>query len=253
MKCMRVESEHVCEQGGWYHFYEKGFAEKANDFIPKKTQPPRRINAGSLMLGWGDRTEGGMIADLSAALHVSIASLLSLGVAWAAEYNAWAFPMSDGEGSVIGIRLRNASGFKWAVRGSQQGIFLPQTEFHSEDGTAYLPEGPTDTAACLSLGLYAIGRPNCLSGGEQIKIALKRMGARRIVIVTDNDSLKKRPDGSEFRPGYVGAKALRKFLGMKSVMWTPPGSIKDVREFVQRGGTAQLIQSTINTQIWTTK
>lgn len=253
MKCMRVQSEHPCEQGGWWHFYDKGFAEKARDFIPSRTPPPRSINAGSLMLGWMERTMPESVTGLAADLGVTELSLNSVGVAWAAEYNAWAFPMKDGEGKTIGIRLRNAAGFKWAVRGSSQGIFIPDSEFNDPTRTVFLPEGPTDTAACLSLGLWAIGRPNCLTGAEQITTALKRIGAKRVVVVADNDSLKKRPDGSEFRPGYDGARALQKSLKMKSILWHPPGAVKDVRDFISKGGTAQLIQSMIKDRVWPTK
>ena len=246
---MREPSDHVCEQGGWYHFYDSKVVSRPKDFPTKKAEPKKQIDAASMMLGWSGRTTEAELISLSERLGLSVTSLRAVDAVWAAEHSAWAFPMRDGSGSIIGIRLRNNEGFKWAVSGSRQGIFIPMPETH--DGIVFLPEGPTDCAACFDLGLFAIGRPTCMTGGEQIKIALQRLGIHKAVIIADNDGLKQRGNGTEFRPGYSGAEMLRKVLGIKSVIWTPPGVIKDVREFKQRGGTAALIMSAIKNRIWT--
>jgi hypothetical protein len=70
--------------------------------------------------------------------------------------------MCDGYGEVVGIRLRNERG-KFAVRGSRQGVFVAGVPAQK---TLFVCEGPTDTAAAVDLGLFAVGRPNCCCGGR---------------------------------------------------------------------------------------
>ena len=151
--------------------------------------------------------------------------------------------MKNGAGNIVGIRLRKADGFKWAVTGSRQGIFIPNSD---PQKIAYLPEGPTDTAAMLTMGLFAIGRPSCNSGNEYIKEALKRLHISRVVVVADNDEIK----AGNRRPGLEGAIKLKRFLGLPSVIWMPPSPIKDVREFLGKGGTKQMIESEIKNKVW---
>lgn len=236
--CMRVVSEHPSKDGGWYHFFEG----KKIQYIPmpRREKAPPRINAASMIERWSK--DESLIYKHAIALGVSVQSLIDLSASYSFEYNAWAFPMRDGNNEIIGIRLRNNKGKKWAVTGSRSGIFIPQIK---GERTAYLVEGPTDTAAMLTLGLYAIGRPSCNAGGEMVKEHLKKSKIFKVVIVADNDSIK---NGK--RAGIEGAKKLQKDIGLSSVIWMPPSPIKDVREFVRKGGTRQLIESDINSKTW---
>ena len=208
--------------------------------MPRREKAPPRINAASMIERWSK--DESLIYKHAIALGVSVQSLIDLSASYSFEYNAWAFPMRDGNNEIIGIRLRNNKGKKWAVTGSRSGIFIPQIK---GERTAYLVEGPTDTAAMLTLGLYAIGRPSCNAGGEMVKEHLKKSKIFKVVIVADNDSIK---NGK--RAGIEGAKKLQKDIGLSSVIWMPPSPIKDVREFVRKGGTRQLIESDINSKTW---
>lgn len=246
--CMRLESAHPARDGGWYHFYQDTKYQPPT-FRPPVAQP-KRIDAQGMINKWRSQTKEFQFVCLATELKVTVESLTIIGAAWSEEHKAWAFPMFDGDGQIIGIRLRNRQGFKWAVSGSRQGIFLPY--FFEIPQVAYLPEGPTDTAAGLSLGLYTIGRPTCQSGNEQIKAALKRLGIYRAVIVSDNDE-KKKLGPREGRPGIEGAMKLKKELGLSSVIWMPPSPIKDLREFVGKGGTRQMIESDVSQKVWTKK
>ncbi len=279
MLCQRIESAYPAKVSGWYHYYDgKG---------PRPMVPVKK--AGKVH---GAISDFGRLHDLlfekygqdsnmlALSLGVSIASLVDLQVAWCPTNRAYAFPMRSGEGEIIGIRLRNISGDKWAVTGSRQGIFIPDEELKAP--ICFLPEGPTNTAALLTLGLFAIGRPNVLCGGEQIKVALKRLGIFRAVIVADNDlsrlekltaeksrleslglinsdeyaqvveKLNTLRDGDMRRPGIDGAQKLKKELaGISSCIWIPPAPFKDVRDFLKAGGTRQLIESDLKGKIWT--
>ncbi len=242
MLCQRIESTKPHSRGGWFHFYDDK-AQAGRFIIPKARPAPQAIDAEAKIRRWQAMQSQQMLTIFAENLGVTPNSLFELGCAWSVEYKAWAFPMSDGAGKIIGIRLRNETGFKWAVTGSRQGIFLPAVD---PQPITFLPEGPTDTAACLSLGLFAIGRPSCNSGNELIAQALKRLGIYKVVIVADNDEIKQ---GGK-RPGIEGAIKLKKELKLSSVIWSPPAPIKDVREFLKVGGTKQMIESEIKNKVW---
>src|SRR5690606_9675141 len=91
------------------------------------------------------------LTRLAESLGLSIESLQRLGVGWAARHRAYTFPMRRGDGTICGIRLRSPDGRKYSVRGSKQGLFIPD----GIDATDRLlvAEGPTDTAAVLDWGL----------------------------------------------------------------------------------------------------
>jgi hypothetical protein len=200
------------------------------------------------------------IKSLASELNVSPESLHELNAGYFARWSAWCFPMRGGQGEIIGARLRNNAGLKWAIPGSQSGIFIPAVavadlfEMRYND-TLFLPEGPTDTAALRSVGLLAWGRPNCNSGIGQILSLLKQhqwmQFIKRIVVVSDNDEIKTRPDGSKWYPGYDGALRLASSIHIRHTVWMTPSPHKDVRQFVKAGATADLIMSMVNKKIWT--
>ena len=120
------------------------------------------------------------------ALGVDTDCLKAIGCAWSS-LNAWAFPMRDQNENVIGIRLRNDQGDKWAVKGSKSGLFIPGEYSWFPDGICYLVEGPTDLAAAMTIGLRAFGRAACLGQETMILDYIRRNRIERLVIVTDND------------------------------------------------------------------
>ncbi len=125
--------------------------------------------------------------------------------------------MRDEMGSVIGIRLRRSDGFKWAIRGSRNGLFIPAgAYFHHH--TLCICEGPTDTAAALTLGLQVIGRPFC-RGGTQMLVSFCRQLQAPVAIVSDADG-----------PGIAGAEALAdELVGVTKVRVIRPLKGKDLR------------------------
>jgi len=146
---------------------------------------------------------------------------------------------------VIGVRLRNERGEKWAVKGGRNGLFVPNGAGASR---CYITEGPTDTAALLSLGLYAIGRPSCNEGAAMLAALLPRLGVREAVIAGDHDEDKQRPDGTTYNPGVDGSVRLSENLPVPTCVWIPP--TKDVREFVKMGATAVDVESAVRALRW---
>jgi hypothetical protein len=143
--------------------------------------------------------------------------------------------MSDGYGNIVGIRLRNDRG-KFAVRGSRQGIF---TATVPPQKTLFVCEGPTDTAAAVELGLFAVGRPNCCCGGAEIRIYARRQGVARVVVISDND-----------KPGLDGARKVGGEVRLPFAIYVPPA--KDLREFVRLGGTRLMIENALKNTVWNT-
>ncbi|MEY4385238.1 MAG: hypothetical protein RLY20_521, partial [Verrucomicrobiota bacterium] len=134
---------------------------------------------------------------------------------------------------IVGIRLRNEHG-KFAVRGSRQGIFVAETP---PQKTLFVCEGPTDLAAALELGLFAVGRPNCCCGGPEIKVFTRRHDVARVVLISDND-----------KPGLDGARKVGAELKLPFAIYVPPA--KDLREFVRLGGTRAMIENTLKGTLW---
>lgn len=243
--CQRVQSEHAAADGGWYHEYG---GTQFMPHLPSRTAP-KRINTEIVLRNFNYDA----IGSLAKQLGVSVESLNALNAAWSPKEQAWVFPMKNGAGDVVGFRTRYPDGEKRAITGSQGGLFIPNADADIQD-TAFLPEGPTDTAALLTMGFYAIGRPSCNSGTEFLKIALNRLQIKRVVVVADNDEEKTRTNGTKWRPGLDGARKLKKDLGMMSVLWMPPNPIKDCRHLLNTAGidaAKYIINDSVGSKTWT--
>ena len=91
-------------------------------------------------------------------------------------------------------------------------------------GPLFIPEGPSDTAAILTLGFPAIGRPSCSGGVDLVCAFVRRRDIQDAVVVSDNDDA-----------GRKGAKALARQLALvcKTVrVHAPDSDFKDVREWM---------------------
>lgn len=227
--CMRVESNISMRNGGWLHRDEI-----IRPYIApvKRAIPEPEIDFEGMWHPWFKSTDFQLLDGLAMSLGVDTDSLERLDAAWSG--TAWAFPMRDAQDKMIGIRLRDGKGNKWAVKGSKQGLFLPDKK---PEGTVFIVEGPTDCAAALSLGLNAIGRPSCLGQESLIVQYIRTHKIKRAVIVTDNDE-----------PGLRGAAKLQTMLPIFSTVYVPP--LKDLREFLMLGGTEEMIATAIKDLVW---
>lgn len=171
---------------------------------------------------------------LAMALGVTPRSLEVLGCVKTPYYDAWGFPMRSGTNVYVGIRIRKMSGEKWAERGSRSGLFIPQTD---PLPMVLITEGPTDTAAAISLGYFAIGRPNCCGGIDHLKEAIRYFHIRRAVIVSDLDG-----------PGLRGATTLAEHLPIPTAIICCPA--KDLRQAVANGMDRDLCDAMIKQLLW---
>ena len=250
--CARVAEGSVrrCGEAGWLHrlrhdWHPVRAARKLS--VPLTPLNPSETDFNKLAKQYqnASATRRSDLGSLASALGVSQASLNDLGIGWAtaAELRAtgtkcrnagcWTFPMAqprfdktDGKYAheVVGIRLRTSDGFKYALTGSRQGLFVP-SGFVTE-GLLLICEGPTDTAAALDLGFLAAGRPSCCGGSGMLATVCRNL---EVVIIADDDE-----------PGLRGAYELARTLVLYCRtlrVVCPPEGVNDLREWNKNGLT----------------
>jgi len=224
------------DQAGFLHILsaESRVAWQA-DAHTKAAAPAPTVNVDWLKLTTTFRSEltTSRLTNFATSLGLSIDSLIRLNVGWSTWHRAYSFPMRSADGSIVGVRLRKPTGFKYCVRGSRSALFIP--DGLETTSTLCITEGPTDCAALLDMGLVAVGRPSC-SGGVSLLVRLvRRLLPREVIVVADGD-----------QPGQVGAKTLASELSSLSVelrIVAPPLGVKDAREWKQVGAAASAVLS----------
>ena len=203
--CARVESRKRCGEGGWLHVLRDDgptwapWRRSIHVAVRMMSKPGNgKIDVAKLGADFRAAVRAEALDKLAATLGVSAESLRRLGIGWSAKHRAWAFPMQDVAGNVLGIRLRLPSGRKLSVHGGREGLFLPTlTTDHWPPTTMLLiAEGPTDTAALLDLGFLAVGRPSCTGGVRLLGELVRKLKPEGVVIVADADA-----------PGNAGLRA----------------------------------------------
>jgi hypothetical protein len=142
---------------------------------------------------------------LASMLGVSVTSLQQLEVGYEPQTSErdsehWLFPERDCVGKVIGLTRRYATGRKLQLPGSHRGLTFDPSQNWSE--IVLVPEGASDVAAALTMGLCAVGRPNNLGGVELLGALLWPAQKAGVVIVVMAERDEK-PDGRW--PGLDGA------------------------------------------------
>lgn len=242
--CMRVASGRAKSFAdgsmGWLHDREGGELPA----LPPKRVPPPTFDSAKLLKKWAVDYGYQSLTYLAKTLGVSPESLERLGCVKAPQHATWAFPMYDGKGYIIGIRLRHENGRKWCEPGSHNGLFIPNWK---PDKHIAIVEGPTDCAAALTLGLYAIGRPSCNGGVNLINDFIHEHRIQRATIVADVDG-DRVINGTTVNPGIQGAINLGELLKIPTRCVTLPA--KDVREFVTSGGTLAEFNAVSEQNVW---
>lgn len=220
----------------------------------ERQPPPRKLeNIDGLIDKYEKGLDVGKAKRLAIRLGVEFAALVGLRMGWSYQYAAFTFPMYDALRRPIGLRLRNEQGQKWSVAGSRNGLFIPfyTSEQVADTNEWYVVEGPTDTAACLSIGLRAIGRPSCSAGVDMTAAFLH---GKSVVIVSNYDEVKFRENGTTFTPGQDGASILAdSLLGRAREVRViyPVGGHKDMRSWVNAGATLNDVEALkLNARTW---
>jgi hypothetical protein len=226
--------------GGYFH--PSGHLNAVQPLASKPARPivgPTR-NFSALIERWR-REKAGELEPFAAILGVERQDLMDLHTCWANEYKAFAFPMYNPGGDVVGIRLRNDF-HKWSVKGGHNGLFIPWGALKRLPlDVVMICEGPTDTAAGLALGIFSIGRPMCLGCEDMVSEVLKQIKPKTLIVCFDNDE--RVVNGKRIRPGPIGAERLISHLRCRATRFVPP--TKDLRSFLTGGGSRSLLLSII--------
>lgn len=258
--CMRVPSAHQAKNGAYIHVLRDT---RDTPPPPPMPQPPPSVaallfDAEHYMRRLDEVAERYDIDGLAVSLGVDVSALERLGTRYDVFSHAYAFPMRDGDGNTVGVRLRDMDGKKWAVRHSRQGLFYELALDKAVDAMVqYAPktprclfvcEGPTDTAAVMTLGYAAVGRPSCMGCVEELRTLMARIDVYRLVVVSDNDEAKRRPDGSVWYPGREGAMQMVRALQCEYKTLMPP--TKDIRRWVCDGVTRKAVDVRLEMMKW---
>jgi hypothetical protein len=236
--CSRVESKKRCGEAGWLHRLTSApWSGQCVRRLPLVASAGRN-DLGRLAVEYQEAADQVPVLQLADSLGLSLTSLCQFRVGWSVEHRAWSFPMVDTEQNVVGIRLRRPDGFKFAVKGGKEGLFVPANVF-SESSPLLVCEGPTDAAALLDLGFpNAVGRPSC-TGGIKLLVRLVQRSPAKVVLIADNDE-----------PGRRGADNLASVLAVYAPavqVVTPPEGIKDVRDWLRAGAKQVDVERVIET------
>lgn len=193
---------------------------------------------------FADRCHRAMKSDwwprLETRLGLPKAELIRLRVGWSSRDKATTWPMVDHDDNVVGIRLRcMKTGQKWSVSGGTAGVFVPANLSPRVD-RLFIAEGPTDTAALLSIGFDCIGRPSCNGAVATTTKLVMRLHPAEIVIVADNDANEAGKRGAESL-----AVALVTVCPRVRIIF-PPAGINDAREWVPSGATADNVLQVVH-------
>jgi hypothetical protein len=167
----------------------------------------------------------GTIRKLASTWTVSPESLRALGVGF--DTYAYTFPLYDPDGRVIGIRKRPIKEVfrKHSATGSKLGLFIPDGV--TPANVQLVCEGGSDTAAALTLGFAAIGRPGTHVCADMVGAFASRRINAFLTIVADDDS-----------EGERGAENLAEYLvsiGVPCRIIVPPEPYGDLRAWLASG------------------
>jgi len=247
--CQRVESDRPTRNsGGWIHrlrgemeVEKRGGGQQWNGqhrqrvkFHAANQQPISEYFAA--LPTDQDDIQNRMCGYLEGELGLPKEIMKTLDWRWDKAARAVAIPMRDAGGLVTGIRYRALkTGAKWAKRGSKDGLFFDPEFIPYDPEELIVCEGPTDCAAAMAAGFWAVGRSSCGTGRDEIKTLMTSKGVRRITIVADDDKPKPKPGGGTWRPGIDGAQRLADQLGMAYRIVLPPPGFKDLRDWYCAG------------------
>ncbi len=179
---------------------------------------------------------GSEVKNLSRLWGVSASTLYRLQVGRL--HGSWVFPMRNERGEIVGIRRCFADGAKCCVRGSHLGLFVP--DGIDSVNAIVICEGESDTAAVLSLGFDAIGRPGCRACR---RMCVEYARGKHVAVIADSGS-----------PGTLGAELLccSLYIPTRSVrLIRPADGFKDIRQEINAGLTREhLLHRIKDARVW---
>jgi len=229
--CPRIEegSARYIEGSGYLHIIRITDEWMKEEFIPRvHNELPEHNEVMAIRArDWMTQCDHEKIDELAVKLGVSPHALNLLNVGWFSQGDAWTFPMLRAGKRLLGVRTRPKGGKKFAIKGSKNGLFIPNNLPAS--GVVFVCEGESDTAALLTCNLPAVGRPSCNSGG---RLLAELLTEHEVVVCMDRDGV-----------GRKGANQLHNYLKpyvSDVTMLEPPDKYKDMREWLHGEGQEKI-------------
>ena len=241
--CNRVEENATrrLDGGGWLHVIKITDEWMNEEFIPRvhNALPEHNEVLAIRARDWVSKCDLEKTNELAEILGVTISSLRLLNLGWFPQNSSWVFPMQRNGSRLIGVRVRPRNGKKFAIKGSKNGLFIPNNL--PDKGVVYVCEGESDTAAMLSCGLCAVGKSSCNSGDRLVGELLKN---HEVVVCADRDGV-----------GRKGAESLVNYLKIHAsgvTMMLPPIKYKDMREWLHGEGKEEVYTTSkrISEEAW---
>ncbi len=199
------------------------------------------------------------VEQLAEELFVSAHELESIGVGYAdIGGECYTVPERDPRGKIVGINRRFADGSKKSI-GSRGLTYVENFDHYS--GPILIPEGGSDTAAAMTMGMAAVGRFSNSGGAEMVAELMQVRNIptdRPIIVLGEDDRLKNgqprrshsehgdRCECGECFPGKFGAltvaKRMTEILGRSVKCAMPPDGSKDVRAWLIAQGDADPLE-----------
>jgi len=258
---MRKKSGKESKNGGWVFHLDKPIdtSPLSADRRKETLTDTERDRIWRRVLDEYRTPEQHRVRDLAIDWGVSLKSLNELGIVWGRMFGkeCWMLPQHNSDGKVVGVLRRFTDGKRFYVRGSRPGLhygFEP-----NRGGPVLLVEGASDTAAAITMGLGAIGRPSNVGGVRDLSAIIMGDVYRKMIVLGENDRKRHaelKPDAQERHnprcrccrlcwPGKSGALYVAAQLndrlsrgpwkGTISVKM-PPAGAKDLREWLNRHG-----------------
>lgn len=206
--------------------------------IPEQSMVPKRFELMAKV--WRQNMRPEYLRRAANLLSLPTDPLMRLGVGWSPEHKATTWPMRDDVRGVIGVRLRcPTTARKWAVTGSRAGLIYSDDLLTIESPERLLvTEGPTDTAAILSIGFDVVGVPSAGGSADLLENLCRRLRPLEIVLMADGDG-----------PGIDGMRRLADVVMIVAPVRIvrPPAGVKDARAWVVGGADRSVIESAIQT------
>ena len=168
------------------------------------------------------------VKELAAELGVDAGVLHRLGVGWDDRNGRWSVPERHNAGGVVGIAYRSAADKKICYSGSTRALIFPG-DLANYTGPIYVPEGMSDTAALLTFGCAAVGRPMATTPTNVaywLPLLLARHGGgihREVIVVGD----RRRPETGRATERLARLRPRRHRAGFRKVApgTRPPGAV----------------------------
>jgi hypothetical protein len=192
--------------------------------------------------------QSGKLAELAKQLGVTKQSLRALGAGYCEgdqtataggviQYGPhYTFPELAGVNLLtVGICRRFLDGSKRSREGDGRGLYVPEGVKAEalRRGYCLAVEGASDTAACYSMNIPAIGRPGNNSGHDHLAAFFRELGVT-VVVVGEND----RKENGDWpgRDGAIQTATKLRIAGVKACAVMVPEGVKDTRSWLQSRG-----------------